>query len=166
MSRWLNSRGASPLLVIIALALMAGFLYWLNLEASAADDEVVAVMEDEGDDEEISDIVPAQLVNDPSSLTGRPGVLRDVPIQETLGRGVVTIDLDGTTAYPVLFGPDMIARGTQLANTQRVTFWGRVYTLNDSIRSAWVDRDAVDDDMAGSIPETSSFVLADSVTYN
>lgn len=151
------------MLVVLALLLLGGFFYWLYMQADAA--EVTAVTDDEASGE-VMDIVPAQLVDAPGSLVGQAGVLRDVAVQQTLGRGVVTIDLDGANAYPVLMGPDMIARGTQLANGQRVTLYGRVYTLNDSIRSAWVEGTAVDRQNEGSIPGTTSFVLADSVTYN
>lgn len=165
MSGSSGSRGASPLLVIVAVLAVAGFLFWLNLQADAVDQQVEAVTEGEASGE-IRDIIPAQLVDAPGSLVGTSGVLRDVAIKETLGRGVVTVDLDGTNAYPVLLGTDMIARNTQLANGQRVTLYGRVYTLNDSIRSAWVEGDAVEQGRGAAIPATTSFVLADSVTYN
>lgn len=153
------------MLVIVAVLAVAGFLFWLNLQAQAVDREVEAVTEGEASGE-IRDIVPAQLVDAPGSLVGTSGVLRDVAVTETLGRGVVTVDLDGTNAYPVLLGTDMIKRNTQLANGQRVTLYGRVYTLNDSIRSAWVEGGAVEQGRGDAIPATTSFVLADSVTYN
>jgi hypothetical protein len=152
------------LLAILAVLAVAGFLYWLNLQAQAADRGVEVVTE--GDTGETPDIIPAQLVDAPGSLVGTAGVLRDIAVKETLGRGVVTVDLDGTNAYPVLLGSDMIARNTQLANGQRVTLYGRVYTLNDSIRSAWVAGQAVEQGRESAIPATTSFVLADSVTYN
>jgi hypothetical protein len=152
------------LLAILAVLAVAGFLYWLNLQAQAADRGVEVVTE--GDTGEAPDIIPAQLVDAPGSLVGTAGVLRDIAVKETLGRGVVTVDLDGTNAYPVLLGSDMIARNTQLANGQRVTLYGRVYTLNDSIRSAWVAGQAVEQGRESAIPATTSFVLADSVTYN
>lgn len=165
MARWTDSRGGSPLLAIIALLLVAGFFYWLNLEAKSARSEVQAMTDDEASGE-LVDIIPAQLADSPGSLVGEAGVLRDVAVQQTLGRGVVTIDLAGGNGYPILLGPDLIARGTQLANGQRVTLYGTVYTLNDSIRGAWVDGAAVESGSANAIPGTSSFVLADSITYN
>lgn len=152
------------MLAILAVLAVAGFLYWLNLQAQAADQGVEVITE--GDTGETPDIIPAQLVDAPGSLVGTAGVLRDIAVKETLGRGVVTVDLDGTNAYPVLMGSDMIARNTQLANGQRVTLYGRVYTLNDSIRSAWVAGQAVEQGRESAIPATTSFVLADSVTYN
>lgn len=165
MSGSSGSRGGSPLLAILAVLAVAGFLFWLTLQAKAVDSGVEAVTEGEASGE-TRDIIPAQLVDAPGSLVGTAGVLRDVAIKETLGRGVVTVDLDGTNAYPILLGTDVIARNTKLANGQRVTLYGHVYTLNDSIRSAWVAGDAVEQGRANAIPATTSFVLADSVTYN
>lgn len=153
------------MLTIVAVLAVGGFLYWLTLQSKAVDREVDAVTEGEASGE-TQDIVPAQLVDNPGSLVGTSGALRDVAVKQTLGRGVVTVDLDGTNAYPVLLGSDMIARNTQLADGQRITLYGRVYTLNDSIRSAWVAGDAVEQGRANAIPATTSFVLADSVTYN
>ena len=93
-------------------------------------------------------------------------MLRNVGVSQSLGRGVVTVDLDGENQYPVLLSPDIIARGTTLNSGDRVTVYGQVYALNDSIRGAWVERQAVDRANASAIPETVSFVLADSLTFN
>ncbi len=167
MARWRNSKGASPLLVLIALVLIGAFFYWLNLQAQAVEEEVQATTGNE-ESGEMADLVPAQLVEAPESLIGEAGVIRNVGVSESLGRGVVTIDLDGTNVYPVLLGPDIIARGTTPGGGDRVTVYGRVYPLNDSIRGAWTegDRTAVDPANADAIPSTSSFVLADSITFN
>jgi hypothetical protein len=149
--------------VVIALLLMAGFLYWLNLQAGTVRSEVEP---ETSGDEEIVDLIPAQLIESPGTLVGEQGVLRNVGVSQSLGRGVVTIDLDGENQYPVLLGPDIIARGTSLASGDHVTVYGRVYALNDSIRGAWVERSAVERSNANAIPGTLSFVLADSLTFN
>ena len=167
MVRWKNTRGASPLLVLIALVLTGAFFYWLNLQAQAVEENVEATTEEE-ESGEMADLVPAQLVEQPESLVGESGVLRNVGVSESLGRGVVTLDLDGENEYPVLLGPDIIARGTELRGGDRITVYGRVYLLNDSIRGAWTEgeRTAVDPANADAIPSTTSFVLADSITFN
>ena len=164
MARWKDARGTSPLLVIVALLLIAGFLYWLNLQAGTVDRQVQP--DTGGGDEEVVDIIPAQLIEAPETLVGEEGVLRNVGVSQSLGRGVLTIDLDGENQYPVLLAPDIIARGTTAASGERVTVYGRVYALNDSIRGAWVERQAVERSNANAIPETDSFVLADSLTFN
>ncbi|MFW6084130.1 MAG: hypothetical protein ACODAA_02855 [Gemmatimonadota bacterium] len=167
MARWKNSRGVSPLLVLVALVLTGAFFYWLNLQAQAVEENVEPTTEEE-ESGEMADLVPAQLVEDPESLIGETGVIRNVGVAESLGRGVFTVDLDGTNMYPVLLGPDIIARGTTPGGGDQVTVYGRVYSLNDSIRSVWTEgeRTAVDPANADAIPSTTSFVLADSITFN
>lgn len=165
MTRWTNSRGASPLLIILAVLLVAGFFYWLNLQADDVEDDVPVVTEEE-ESGEVVDFIPAQLVESPETLLGEEGVMRNVGISQRLGRGVVAVDLDGENRYPVLLSPDVIAGGMNPTSGDRVTVYGRMYTLNDSIRGAWVEREAVDQANADAIPETSSFVLADSLTFN
>lgn len=165
MARWRDSRGASPLLVVLAVLLTAGFLYWLYLQSGTVKEQVEAVTQEE-ESGELVDIIPAQLVGSPETLVGEKGVLRNMEVGRSLGRGVVTVDLDGSNTYPVLLSPDIIARGTSLNQGDRVTVYGRVYALNDSIRGAWVESSAVNRNNAGAIPATSSFVLADSLTFN
>lgn len=165
MARWTDSRGASALLTLVALLLVAGFFYWMYVQAESVQTDVEPVTEEE-ESGELTDFVPAQLVDAPESLLGDEGVIRNVGVSQSLGRGVVTVDLDGENQYPVLLGPDLIARGTALSSGERITVYGTVYSLNDSIRGAWVERDAVSRANARAIPSTSSFVLADSLTFN
>ena len=165
MARWRDSRGASPLLVVVAVLLTVGFLYWMYLQSEATSEGVEPVTE-EGESGELVDFVPAQLQESPQSLFGQEGVVRNVGVEQSLGRGVVAVDLDGAGSYPILLSPDIIARGTQPAGGDRITVYGRVYALNDSIRGAWVESGAVERDNRSGIPGTQSFVLADSLTFN
>jgi len=165
MARWRDSRGASPLLVVLAILLTAGFLYWLYVQSGTVTQQVEPVTQEE-ESGELVDIIPAQLVGSPETLVGEEGVLRNMGVSGNLGRGVLTVDLDGSNAYPVLLSPDIIARGTSLNQGDRVTVYGRVYALNDSIRGAWVESSAVNRNNADAIPATSSFMLADSLTFN
>jgi hypothetical protein len=165
MARWMNSRGASSLLVVLAILLVAGLLYWLNLQSQNVDDEVRPVTEGEASGD-LVDFIPAQLAEAPESVIGEVGVLRDIGVSQGLGRGVIAVDLDGENRYPVLLSRDLIAAGAVPRSGERVTVYGRIYVLNDSIRGAWVEGDAVDEGSEGSIPRTSSFLLADSLTFN
>jgi hypothetical protein len=151
--------------VVLAILLTAGFLYWLYLQSGTVVDDVEPQTREEQSGE-VVDLIPAQLMESPESLFGEEGVLRNVSVDESLGRGVVTVDLDGSSAYPVLLGPDIIARGTSLRGGDRVTVYGRVYALNDSIRGAWIDSEAVSSGNSDAIPTSRSFVLADSLTFN
>lgn len=165
MARWRDSRGASPLLVVLAILLTAGFLYWLYLQSGTVVDDVEPQTQEE-ESGGIVDFIPAQLTESPETLYGEEGVLRNVGVGQSLGRGVVTVDIGGSSTYPVLLGPDIISRGTSLRRGDRITVYGRVYALNDSIRGAWVSSDAVSGNNRNAIPASQSFVLADSLTFN
>ncbi|MFQ5528879.1 MAG: hypothetical protein ACE5FP_00885 [Gemmatimonadota bacterium] len=160
-----GSRGASLWLTVVSVLLVVGFLYWLNLQARSIESEVPVVTEN-GAPVDLVDFIPAQLAAEPGSVVGQNGVLRDISVATRLGRGVIAVDLDGSNSYPILLAPDLIQRGTMILPGDRVTAYGRAYTLNDSIRSVWVGQSAVDAEYENAIPATTSFVLADSITSN
>lgn len=160
-----GSRGASPWLMVVAALAIVGFFYWLNVQSVNHKREIQAVTEDEATGE-LVEFIPAQLAAEPGSIVGQTGVLRDLGVVARLGRGAVAVDLDGTNSYPILLGPDLIQRGTMVIPGDRVTAYGRAYTLNDSIRAEWVNQSAVDAENSALIPQTMSFVLADSLTFN
>lgn len=155
-------RGTSSLLLLLAIATTAGFLVWLYQRTESLERGVTPVMEDTA-----SDTVPAfslaQLRTAPGEVVGRTVDTDTVAVDRTLGRGVFTFTLDDTLAYPVLMSSAMIERGTTVYGGDLVVIEGRFFTLNDSIRSAWLERGAVDAASAGEIPETPSFLLAESV---
>jgi hypothetical protein len=160
-----GSRGASPWLMVVAVLAVIGFFYWLSLQAQAYQRDVQAVTEEQATGE-LVEFIPAQLAAEPGSIVGQTGVLRDLGVVTRLGRGAIAVDLDGTRSYPVLLGPDLIRRNTMVIPGDRVTAYGSAYTLNDSIRAEWVNQSAVDAENSAAIPQTTSFVLADSLTFN
>jgi len=106
------------------------------------------------------------LSQDPSASIGRVADLASVPVMQSLGRGVFLVDLTSaneTTPFPVLLSPDLIALDTKLYGGDVVRLYGRIYSLNDSIRSRWVELGAVDEAAAEAIPQSMSFLLADSL---
>ncbi len=160
-----GSRGASPRLMVVAVLMVLGFFYWLNLQAQAHQREVQALTDEEAAGE-LVEFIPAQLAAEPGSVVGQTGVLRDLSVVFRLGRGAIVVDLDGTNSYPVLLGSDIIRRSTMIIPGDRVTVYGSAYTLNDSIRAEWVNQSAVDAENSAAIPQTTSFMLADSLTFN
>ena len=157
--------GVSPILAILAIAAMAGFFYWLNLESAALDTEVEPVMEEEVVAEAI-DLNTAAMAADLEGSIGQEGWIRFVTVNERLGRAAFTIGLDAENSLPVLLSPDLIRRGTDIYGNDRVSMFGKLYVLNDSIGNEWVNQDAVDGANAAAIPSTSGFFLADSLSIN
>ena len=158
-------RGASTLLMVIAVIAVVGFMYWLNRKSNAYEAEVAPVLEDEVA-AEVVDLNSAALASDPAAAVGQTGWLRSVTVNQRLGRGAFSVTLDGESTYPVLLSSDLIQLDTQVYGQDVVSLYGHVFTFNDSIASEWVTQTAVDQDNASAIPATPSFIMADSVSFN
>ncbi|MFQ5689338.1 MAG: hypothetical protein ACE5HQ_03590 [Gemmatimonadota bacterium] len=157
-----GSVGRTTLLATGAIVAMGIFLFWLyrashSLESNSfvAADTVAA--------EEIISVQPSDLVSDPGALVGKRGSLGSVPVANWLGRGAFSLRLDDANDFPVLLSPDLIQKNVQVYGGDVVSVWGRFYTLNDSIRAEWVRQGAVDSTSVANLPETVSFLLADSL---
>lgn len=155
-------RGSSSILLVVALAVMAGFFYWLYNQSQAINEQVTPTMSDSAE-QGPPPITLAYLVSSPDSVLGRSATLDSVKVSARLGRGVFTLALNDSTNYPVLLGTRLIQKGTTVYQYDRVNVGGRFYSLNDSIRSEWVKSGAVDSATAANIPSTPSFLLADTV---
>jgi len=164
----MSNRGEGAIgaiLSVVALVAIGAFMYWLNLESQAIEAQraEAAAAEVEAD----RDYNAGDLLADPGAAIGRIVTIDTIAVAAGLGAGALSIALSETVAYPVLLSPDAIQR-LRMANItlyggDRVYLDGRVYTLNDSIRAAWVSEGAVNEGMEGSIPGGPSFLLADSL---
>ena len=157
-----GSTRLSTVLIIVAVALVGGFLLWLNRSSAALDEATPVMVED--DVGEVVDLVV--LGQDPSASVGRVADIASVAVVQSLGRGVFVVGLTSAneaSPFPVLLSPDLIARNTQVYGGDVVRLYGRIYSLNDSIRSRWVELGAVNEAAAEAIPQSTSFLLADSL---
>ena len=162
-----GSAGLSTVLIIIAVAMVGGFLLWLYRSSQALEDEVTPVMTEEG--EGPAAITLLILSQDPQAAVGKTVDIGATQVARSLGRGVFLLRLTPLEAdeegaeYPVLLSPDLIARGTEVYGGEVARVYGRIYSLNDSIRGQWVAAGAVEEGSAANIPAVTSFLLADSV---
>jgi hypothetical protein len=159
-----GSTGLSTVLIIFAVALVGGFLLWLYRSSAALEEATPVMVEDEADAGEVVDLV--LLSQDPSASVGRVADIDSVAVVQTLGRGVFLVGLTSAneaSPFPVLLSPDLIARNTQVYGGDVVRLYGHIYSLNDSIRSQWVELGAVNEANAEAIPQGTSFLLADSL---
>jgi len=164
----MSNRGEGAIgaiLSVVALLAIGGFMYWLNLQSKQVEAERAAELAAQVEAER--DLNAGDLLNDPAGSVGRTAVMDSISVGASLGQGVFTLALSGSSQYPVLLGPDAIQR-LRMANTTLyggdvVFVAGRVYTLNDSIRGAWVAEGAVNSGMAANIPMSPTFLLADSI---
>lgn len=155
-------RGTSSLLMVVAVAAMAGFLYWVYQEAQSVESSLQPTMRDTASATSTA-VTSASLAADPAGAVGRSAALDSVEVERSLGRGVFTVVLDDSVFYPILLDARLLQRGATVYGGDRVTVEGRFYTLNDSIVQEWVSRGAVDSASRGDIPAMASFMLADSL---
>lgn len=155
-------RGTSSLLMVVAVAAMAGFLYWVYQEAQTVESSLQPQMQDTASATS-DEVTPASLAEDPAGAVGRSAALDSLEVFGSLGRGVFTVSLNDTVTYPILMDGQLIQRGATVYEGDRVTVEGQFYTLNDSIVDEWVGRGAVDAESREDVPATASFMLADSL---
>jgi len=158
-------RGTSTILMVVAVLAVVGFMWWLDRKAGSLDTEVAPVLEAVEESGPV-DLNSAALAADPAAAVGETGYLRSVAVAQRLGRASFAVQLDSAVAYPVLLSSDLIQMNTQVYAGDMVTLYGHVFTLNDSIRSVWVDQEAVDQENASAIPLSPSFIIADSLSFN
>lgn len=155
-------RGTSTVLLVVALAATAGFLYWVYDQAQSLDQTVTPEMADTtstdttGTDAE-------RLATSPEEVIGRDVTLDSLEVGGSLGRGVFTVSLNDSVDFPVLMGSELIQQGATVYAGDRVDLEGRVYTFNDSIRTEWVNRGAVDSASVEDLPSIPAFLLAGSL---
>ncbi len=152
-------RGTSSVLLVVALAATAGFLYWVYDQAQSLDQTVTPEMADTtstdtaGTDAE-------RLATSPEEAIGQDVTLDSLEVAGSLGRGVFTVSLNDTIDFPVLMGSQLIQQGATVYAGDRVDLEGRVYTFNDSIRTEWINRGAVDSASVEDLPQVPAFLLA------
>jgi len=156
-------RGTSTVLLLVAVAATAGFLYWIYSQAQALDQQVTPQMADTASAEGSATVSPQMLAQNPSQAIGQDATLDSLDVGSSLGRGVFTLSIADTVEFPVLMGRELLQKGTTVYQGDQVSVRGQIFTLNDSIRSEWLSRGAVDSASAEQIPATAAFLLADSV---
>lgn len=155
-------RGTSTLLMVVAVATMAGFLYWVYQEAQSVDSSLQPTMQDTASATEGA-LTRASLAADPAGAVGRSAALDSVEVSQNLGRAVFTVILNDSVDFPILMDGQLLQRGATVYGGDRVTVEGQFYSLTDSIVQEWVSRGAVDSASRENIPAVASFMLADSL---
>ncbi len=117
------------------------------------------------------DFNAVDLLEDPTGSIGRNVVIEGIRIMNGLGQAAFSIALNETEEYPVLLSVTPIERLraegiSTLYGGDSVYLAGRVYSFNDSIAQVWVDTEAVRPDAGEMIPESVSFLLADSIVVH
>jgi hypothetical protein len=138
-----SRRGAANLgmpLMIVAFLAMAGFLYWLNLQAQA-DAAERAVQEDVPEDtsSDVSGVlVPGEdLQGDPSPYDGMVVTVQGLSVASRLGTQGFWLELPNKNPFLVSMSEAVKAEGITVNTGQTVTVSGTIYAMGDSVLDAW-----------------------------
>lgn len=164
-----DQRGSSALLYVVAVVMIGGFMYWLYMQTQTMETDVQPSMQDTASTQAQQPLTLDSLAADSEDAIGRRAVMDSIEIATGLGRGVFLVQLDSARVFPVLKNPTLIQQGDQLYGGDVVTVAGQIYTYTDSIAQTWVDRGAVNQSQAGTLPPdsvTNAFLLADSLVLH
>ncbi len=144
--------------MLLALAAIGGFLYWLSI---AAEPTQVAVAEEEVTAQALS---LAAFAQNPIMYEGDLIAVDDVEIGEMLGSQVFFAAFPEDTSYPIRLDPSLGAMGGQLTPSTRARVTGTVHALTDSIIDVWAAESVfADDAQRDAAAGSSSFLLATEV---
>jgi hypothetical protein len=160
-----SRRGAVDLgviLMVVALAVIAGFIYWLS--GQAANERALEIKEDSTAMADTVDtspsgakaIVAADIQTDATPLLGQLVRIADIRVASTLGRQGFWLDLP-SSPFLVSFTPALVADSTRVTPQSTVSVTGTVRAMNDSTAAAWV--------AAGTISEGDQLVASFATAY-
>ena len=144
-----SRRGAANLgmpLMILAFLAIAGFLYWLNLQAKA--DAASRAVEEDVPEETFGPmagtVVPgADLQTDPSPYEGMTIKVEGLSVASELGTQGFWLELPNKNPFLVSMSEAVKAEGISVAPGQIANVSGTIYAMNDSVLNAWSSTGAI-----------------------
>ena len=147
-----SRRGATNLgtpLMIVAFVVIAGFLYWLSVQA-AAEREMQAIEEAEAaaaaaeDTMATAQTVPVGDVEaDATPYVGQEIRIAGTNVASLLGEQGFWLETPGGNPFLVSMGPEVQAQDIQVSPGSRVTVVGTVQTMDPSVLDAWVETGSI-----------------------
>ncbi len=145
-----------------ATLLVAGFMYWLYSASSAIQTGVVTA-------DTVADRVPrvasAAFVGDPTRFSGQRILLSPVRVGESLGRAALTVELAGTSGYPMILDRTVVESELSVVAGDNLVVAGWVYALNDSILNVWSQRGLFATANRSKLEGQATFFLVDSLDF-
>ena len=138
-----SRRGAANLgmpLMILAFLAIAGFLYWLNLQAQAdaASRDVQEDVPEETSAAMSGTVVPGEdLQVDPSPYEGMTIVVEGLTVASGLGTQGFWLELPNKNPFLVSMSEAVKAEGVSVAPGQTVRVTGTIFAMGDSALNAW-----------------------------
>jgi len=140
-----SRRGAADMgmpLMILAFAVIGGFLYWLNGQAAAERaqrivEEPVEAPDETGYTGTAATIDPTNLQRDAAPYEGQEIRLVDLAVASMLGTQGFWIELPNGNPFLVSESEALMASAPMVATGELATVVGTVRPINDSVLTAW-----------------------------
>lgn len=150
-------------LMLLAFALMAGFMYWLSITAEPT--EVAIVEETTPSVADGASVAWADFAMDPESYVEQRITIPGLEVASLLGSQAFWAQLPNETPYLVKLGESLVADSTSVVSGDLGDFTGRVHLMSDSVLNAWEAAGAFTDPVNRIEAEfATSFFEAESVT--
>lgn len=156
-----SRRGAADLgtpLMILAFAVIAGFLYWLAGEAQQ-EREMRVVEETPAEDPAsgVQRVTPQDIMMDATPYEGQEIRIDALTVASLLGEQGFWLEMPNGNPFLVSMSPEVTASGTTVAAGSRATVIGTVRAMSDSTLTAWTE--------AGTIAEGDRIVAEFATHY-
>lgn len=167
-----SRRGAANLgmpLMIVAFLGMAGFLYWLNVQATAdkASRQVVEEPVVVGPDMSgATGVAGADLQVDPGPYVGMVIRVEGLTVVGAVGTQGFWLELPNKNPFLVSMSEGLKAEGVTVTAGQKVTVAGRVYAMGDSVLTAWSTAGTIGEGDRLAAEFATHFIEADAVVVS
>lgn len=145
-----SRRGAVELgtiLMVVAFAVIGGFMYWLNGEA--ATERALKLVEEvevvEVENTTATDVVSDALRLGGAEFEGQEIRLSSFIVASVLGSQGFWLDVPGGSPFLVSMSADILAEGLSISGGIMATVIGIVNPMNDSTLSAWEATGTIND---------------------
>lgn len=136
-----GSRGGNTVGMVVAFVLVAGLMYWLNVQARATE---VVVVEDDAVEAgaEALDVAVDTFGANPGAFRGQNVRVGAVAVQALVGSSAFFVQVPSADGQPVPYlikmDSTLIADGMTVVSGDQVVVVGVVRTMNDGIADQWV----------------------------
>ncbi len=171
MAEKASQRGAVDLgviLMVLAFAVIAGFMFWLN--GQAAQERIVEIIEEPP--EEVVDefasatiVLPTDLQPDASALEDQLIRIQGIDVASTLGEQGFWLDFP-QGPFLVSLSESLLADSVQVSAESTVTVTGTLLAMSDSVVASWVESGRISEGDGLAAGFASHFVSAERVEGN
>ena len=147
--------------VIVAVILVAGFMYWLYAASSSIEPGTGAADTVEA----LPRVADTEFVSDPTQFSRARVLVSPVTVAERIGRAALTVDMPGIEGYPLILERAVVESELTIVAGDQLAIAGQVYALNDSLLNVYAQRGFFDPEHRAKIEGHTTFFLVDSLDF-